>query len=354
MSQARWAEHDTTPERIEAALRELLRERHAADETLVPARVLNLVVVADREWRGEVLNRLERLGAYHGSRTILCTIEENRTRIDASATVSEDRTAGRRVGVLREMVEIGLGVGHLGRIDTIVDPVVVSELPTVLWSPHGRDDAVASLLSVVDAILIDTDDPVNFDGPGAALARAEELLESGVQVVDLAWLRTIPWRERLAGSFEDPARLATLGSLRRIYVRYNPKSVVSAVLLAGWLAARLGWRPDVLQAAPGGALRGTARRNGGSVSFDFSPVKQATRGIAGVTVSGGSGFSLSLDRGPGGLLAREQRAGARPRQWRMFGVSRGEDGILGVGVRQALLRDPTYRPALHASRSFTP
>ncbi len=49
MTEARWSERDTTPERIESALRELLRESHAEDESLVPARVLNLVVVADRE-----------------------------------------------------------------------------------------------------------------------------------------------------------------------------------------------------------------------------------------------------------------------------------------------------------------
>ena len=75
-----WAERASThqPERIEAALRELLRESHAENETLVPARVLNLVVIADREWRGEVVNRLERVGRFHPSRTILCTVEDDR------------------------------------------------------------------------------------------------------------------------------------------------------------------------------------------------------------------------------------------------------------------------------------
>ena len=29
--------------------------------------------------------------------------------------------------------------------------------------------------------------------------------------------------------------------------------------------------------------------------------------------------------------------------------SRGEGGILGEGIRQALLRDPTYKPALAAA-----
>ena len=37
----------------------------------------------------------------------------------------------------------------------------------------------------------------------------------------------------------------------------------------------------------------------------------------------------------------------------MFGASRGEGGILGEGVRQALIRDQVYGPALQAARSFS-
>ncbi len=355
MSEARWAESDTSPERIEAALRELLRERHAENDALVPARVLNLIVIADREWRGEVVNRLERVGRYHPSRTILCTIEDDRRTIDGYARVSGDVSATGGVGVLRESVEIALGAVHTGRIDTIIDPILISELPTVVWSPHNRDEAVEALLPLADVILIDTDDPVFFDGPGAALARAADLLESNVDIVDLAWLRTIAWRERLAGSFSDPARAGLLDGLRRIYVRHHHGSIVSALLLTGWLASRLGWLPTALEPAAGGVRRATAARAGGgaSIGIEFHPVAQAIRGLAGVTVSGSAGFSLSLERAPGGLIAREQRAGATPREWQLFGASRGEDGILGEGVRQALIRDHVYGPALQAARSFS-
>ena len=38
--------------------------------------------------------------------------------------------------------------------------------------------------------------------------------------------------------------------------------------------------------------------------------------------------------------------------WIVLGASRGESGILGEGVRQALLRDPTYLPALNCARVF--
>ena len=73
MSEEVWREQDTTPSRIEAALRELLAERHHDEDAFVPARVLNLVVVVDGEFRGEVENRLERVGRYHPSRLVLCS-----------------------------------------------------------------------------------------------------------------------------------------------------------------------------------------------------------------------------------------------------------------------------------------
>ncbi len=90
------------------------------------------------------------------------------------------------------------------------------------------------------------------------------------------------------------------------------------------------------------------------MAFELSPVSQQVPGIAGVTVHGEGGFELSLDRAAGGLMAREVVGDGGERVWRVLGASRGEGGILGEGVRQALLRDPTYGPALAAARIFEP
>ena len=57
-------------------------------------------------------------------------------------------------------------------------------------------------------------------------------------------------------------------------------------------------------------------------------------------------MKLSLDRGPGGLSATRVASDGRLSEWTVLGASRGEAGILGEGIRQALLRDPTYLPAL--------
>jgi glucose-6-phosphate dehydrogenase assembly protein OpcA len=353
VSEVTWYERGVNPEQITTELRQTLHNLHVEDETLVPARVLNLVVVVDREWKGEIVNRLERIGYFHPSRTIVCGVQEGQRTIDARVVMRSETTSG-GIGVLHERVELDIGAEHLSRLDTIIDPLLVSEIPTVLWSPHSIDQAVEVLLPLVDVILIDSDEPSFFDGAWAGLRRAQELCET-VYVVDLAWLRTTPWRERLAAAFDDADRRAELAQIRGFAVRHNPESIVSALLLTGWLSSRLGWTPEALLIAPSGAMRGAA---GGAASqrieLGFEPVNLAVRGIAGVTVASGSGFSLSLDRAAGGMVAREMKPATGLREWRILGASRGEGGILGEGVRQALLRDPTYLPSLAAARSFEP
>jgi len=56
--------------------------------------------------------------------------------------------------------------------------------------------------------------------------------------------------------------------------------------------------------------------------------------------------------GPGGLRAHYRHKRGTDREWTVLGASRGEAGILGEGIRQALLRDPTYRPALNAANAL--
>ena len=89
-----WTAHDTTPSAIEAALRELLSERHAEHAGYTPARVLNLVCIVEKAWSGEIANRLRTVGDSHASRTIVCAVEPGRTEIDAVATIASDREPG--------------------------------------------------------------------------------------------------------------------------------------------------------------------------------------------------------------------------------------------------------------------
>lgn len=349
MSDDVWSAQNTTPDEIEEALREMLRSRHASNGALAPARVLNLVVVVDRAWKGEIANRLERVGHNHPSRTILCAIEQGRTALDAVAVMSYDEPTN-GAGVMHESIEIDMGPDQIGRLDTIVDPVLCSGLPTMVWSPHGHAEAITALSSIIDVILLDSDD--DSDCAWALQWAARELLESAY-IVDLAWLRSTPWRERLAASFDTPDGVKALWDLDAITVRHQVDSRMSAMLLVGWLASRLHWDVSSLRPSNGASLLGSLAAAGHEVDVVLEPFDQDVPGLAGVTVAWGGGNSLSLDRGRGGLRARERSAGGE-RSYQILGASRGEGGILGEGVRQALLRDPTYRPALEHARSLCP
>jgi glucose-6-phosphate dehydrogenase assembly protein OpcA len=342
-----WRERDTTPSKIEAALRKLLIERYHDEDAFVPARVLNLVVVVDGEFRGEVENRLERVGRYHPSRLVLCSVQPRRTTIDAWCSVAAEKTEG-PFSLGRETVELEIGERHLKALDTIVDALLVPDLATLVWAPHAHAQAVDSLRRLAQVVLIDSQDEPELP---SALARAEDLLENAY-VVDLAWLRSTPWRERVAAAF-DPAPLRRgLSDISGVTVRHRSDSAAAAVLFCGWLCSRLGWRPGSLSQG-GGYRRGSARARRGEVSLRLDQVEQpGAPGLAGVTIEMASGGSVSLDRAPGGLRSVRRARDGSEQLWTVLGASRGEAGILGEGVRQALLRDPTYKPALSAAREM--
>jgi glucose-6-phosphate dehydrogenase assembly protein OpcA len=346
-----WSERDTTPARIEAALRAIVTEHHHSDHPFVPARVLNVVVVVEAEFRGEIENRLERVGRYHPSRLVLCAVEEGRDTIDAWAGVGTDDAEPRpgHIAVARERVELEIGPRHLPKLDRIVDPLLVADLATMVWAPHGHRDALHALRRLAQIALVDTQDEPDV---GGALRRAAALSEHAY-VVDLSWLRSTPWRERVAAAFDPPSLRSALAGVSAVTVRHREDSLAAALLFCGWLASRLGWKPASLSRSDGG-LSGHARARRQEVRIRLRPTPQDAPGLAGVTIETAAGDVVSLDRAPGGLRAARHRRDGTEQSWTVLGASRGEGGILGEGVRQALLRDPTYRPALGCAQRLAP
>src|SRR5271154_1663175 len=115
--------------------------------------------------------------------------------MDAHVSIASEGDPGDGgIVLLRETVVVEIGDHHLDDLLTIADPLVVTDLPTLLWSPHGHADVVQELLALSQAVLVDSvDEPVWRD----AIGRACELTDHAY-VVDLAWLRSTPWRERMA------------------------------------------------------------------------------------------------------------------------------------------------------------
>ena len=241
-----------------------------------------------------------------------------------------------------------MGPEHLAGLDTIIDPVVVSELPTVLWCPHGHDEAVTALRGITDVILLDSDDcPTRTRG-----SRARGGAEVGVRCRPRVAAHD-PVARAPGGELRPARAPAGAGGDRRVHdpppVELDRERAAARRLarVAPALGHPAAGRRRTAPACAGGptpAARATSR----------SGSRRPTRRCRGSPESpcACEGFSLSLDRAEGGLRAHEAVAGHGEHSWQVLGASRGEGGILGEGVRQALLRDPTYGPALEVARGF--
>jgi glucose-6-phosphate dehydrogenase assembly protein OpcA len=229
-----------------------------------------------------------------------------------------------------------------------VDPLVVSDIATLVWSPHGHAEAVDSLLRLAQVVLIDS---VNEPDPRSAVARARELTGAGAYVVDLAWLRSTPWRERVAATFDPAQWRSELARITNVKVRHRPDSTLAGLLFCGWLCSRLGWRAGSMMAA-NGSLHGHATGKRADVEMRLEPdPHQNVPGLTSIEIGTASGMSIALERGPGGLSARRHTKNGDS-NWTVLGASRGEAGILGEGIRQALLRDHAYRQALDCAEAM--
>ncbi|EHN11584.1 opcA protein [Patulibacter medicamentivorans] len=343
-----WQQDDVDPAGVEEAMRALERERFRQRSAL-PARALNLVTVVDADDADEVVRRLAATGGNAPSRSILLRVHPDRSRLSARVTLAADGDAGDRTSAMNELVTVDVGLRHLSRLESIVDPMVLTDVPTLLWAPHDHRGAIESLVPLAQTVLLDSSDAaLATTGLDEALALQAA---HAVGVVDLSWMRTLPWRQRLAAAFSPPSRRDELARIGDVEVRHQPGSAAAAWLVLGWLAARLRWT------AVGDEVRDAA---GHEVHLRLVSSDVGVAGLAGTTVTSRTGAHFALDRNPGGLRARyappEGAAGSggdaadRERSWTILGASRGETGVLSAALRRTLVPDDGYREALATAR----
>jgi glucose-6-phosphate dehydrogenase assembly protein OpcA len=346
-----WSDRDTTPSAISDAFGALLRGGHEDGTAHSPARALNLVVTVDGEWRGEVMNKLERVGRSHPSRTIVFAVERDRQTLEARVSIS--CTAGSGHGApapCRERVEIAVGPGHLPRLNSIAAPILLGDLPTVIWFPHRHEEAISSLSSLADAILIDSLEEPSVE---RAITGARSLAKR-THVVDLAWLRDAPWRERIAAQFEEPEWRRAPLEISRVRLLHAAGSGMASLLLVGWLGSQLSWKPRPLY-PHGGALYAKLRGRRQHVELQLGVAGgQVPPGLESVTIETASSAEISLQRHPGGFAAGRRTPRGDERDWIILGAVPGEERVLGDGIRETLLRDSAYEDALALTDELLP
>jgi glucose-6-phosphate dehydrogenase assembly protein OpcA len=243
---------------VERHLAELWKQTagdHPDDEAVVlRARVANLLVFVPSEAiLTEVEQLLAELTAIHPSRVPLMLGRRTEADRDIEMFVTSLCETDKR-GVKRlccEEVTLKAQGSFVAELPSAALPLLVPDLSTFLWwrdSIQTSDKVFRSLLSAADRLVIDS---AEFADPDSDLVETHKLFDQQTQetvaISDLNWARLTFWRTLLADFYDVPTYRPWLDSIDHVRIDYVAPELErvsvapQALLIAGWLASRLGW-----------------------------------------------------------------------------------------------------------------
>lgn len=300
-----WSAEDTSVQSVDAHLAQLWHEESDKGEFVMEkggglpnarASVLNLIAsVPDANAAKRVMRTMSGLGFRHPSRAIVLVADAaaGGAALDAAVSAHCCTTASGREQVCYEEVALTVRGEAAEHLDGIVAPLLIHDLPTHVWwpgDPPFRDAIFDQLVELGDRVIIDSGE---FGDLLVGLRRISGLRRrSGIG--DLSWRRMGWWQELTAQFFDTPRFRRYLPNLNRVHIRYampadgeGPASpIAQAVLYAGWIASRLGWkRYTTAQPLQDGSLRLVLEGRYAMVNLDVE------------------GIAAPADTPPGDLLA---------------------------------------------------
>lgn len=237
---------------VESTLRSLWKqadEGEAAEGRPPTFRVttLNLVVLTGTDDDEQAACAIAaELSLRHPGRVLIVRTEAKGPDAVRARVAMQCRVAGGGRQVCSEQVRLHAIGGSALRVAQIVAPLLVSDVPVMLWLPgHPLQVPVDDdLLSLVDRVIVDAH---CFPDAGSCLGRLTAWRGGPSGVVDLAWLRLERWRSLTSQLFDGEEARADLQRVDRVCVSYltgegSPQGRVEALYYLAWLAGQLGSR----------------------------------------------------------------------------------------------------------------
>jgi hypothetical protein len=272
------------PEKILKELAELWTETAAPSESsesgVLRACSMTMLVIADEsedtQGIGETLAQLMKL---HPSRAIVIRLKESqepwlRSRVFAQCW----KPFGSRQHICCEQIEITASDASLPDVPAVVLPLIVADLPVILWCRSGRATELAGFREIevlAQKVILDS---ACFPDPEVAIKRLMNVGLPGTRVADLAWGRLTRSRELIAQTVNCDDLIRSLGHVNQVRVHARgPKPNVPARYFAAWLTDRL--------ALVGGSP---------TLQWDLEEYSEPLS-LKGVTMSAPDGFRLSAE-----------------------------------------------------------
>ena len=251
-----WLGEDVCLGDVDTALARL-RSEAAAETASMRTSVMTHIAWVPYGWREPARAALEGMAERHPSRTILLFPEPNAddNRIDARAEVERWEVPDTDRRLVTEVVELTLRGSRAQAPASIVEPLLISDLPVFLrWrgEPSWGTPELEQLIGVTDRLIVDSTEWEDIPRPYQRLAELFPLCAAS----DIAWARTSRWRMHLATLWPG---IADVGTVR---VR---ATAAQAWLLCGWLRSKLGRNEIALEHDPAERLE--------AVALDGEPVQ---------------------------------------------------------------------------------
>jgi glucose-6-phosphate dehydrogenase assembly protein OpcA len=225
-----WFGEDVRLADVDTALARL-RAQAAAEAPSMRTSVMTHMAWVPAAWVEQARAALEGMAELHPSRTIVLFPEPDApdNRIDARAEVERWEVPDTDRGLVTEVVELTLRGARTKAPASIVEPLLISDLPVFLrWRgepPWGAQE-LEQLVDVTDRLIVDSTEWA--DVPSAYRKLAE--LFPRCAASDIAWARTSRWRSHLATLWPELADVRTV----RVH-----GTAAQAWLICGWLRSRL-------------------------------------------------------------------------------------------------------------------
>jgi glucose-6-phosphate dehydrogenase assembly protein OpcA len=282
------------PAAIERELQRLIRLPQNTSTSGVPGTrtaVLNLVAyAADVVTMERIVATLAALVDHHPSRTVVAMVNQGGAgQIDAQVHVDCRAMGTTGLRVCSEHVILSVSPAALRRVPNVVLPLLLSDLPVVFWwpgEPALREPILYDMLRPANRFVVDTLGFVHVERSLVTLDALRHRASVGVDLADLNWGRLLPWRELVAQFGDMAAWRAHLTRVDLVEIELGKptdarSNRAQALLLAGWLASRLGWTPTEMERLRDG-YRLRAKRRGGSVEIRIAISTQSTSGLRSV------------------------------------------------------------------------
>ena len=191
------------------------------------------------------------------------------TMVAAYCPLPEERGGSEACG---DVIVLRGGIGAIQQGLPMIQPLVGEDLPCWVWWNSSLDEPIDMLETLAPPrrrLVIDS----SLGEPARCLEVLVRRIAAGQAVNDLNWLRLRSWRESLAMVFDPPSRRDALAHVARLDIDVEGDHPVKGLLLAAWIADRLGWHLVASHAAADeGVSSEFQRTDGATVHFRLAPV----------------------------------------------------------------------------------